>query len=233
MKPGRLWLLSGLVVVALTGALWGLNSGPPNRLGDPVGGTGQGLAGAGARQPGAGADDGRSAEPPELTSPFGSGPPREAWGIALPEPVVTVQSPLESVVLPTFKANANGGAELSPNTLMGVERIHALFSPEVAIEKLAQQAAGLPAAAQRELAALLQQYSVYAQAQSQSLPPTQTDLTYAEARAELNALKQLRRHYFGPETGDALFGEDERGASEMLDQMEKAGVTLSAASPAT
>lgn len=223
MKRNHRRFVSGLAAAILGAALWGLSAddavGLLQKTGlgarSAVAGSTSAVGVATAERPGG----------PEVVSPFGSGSavhhpePVVAAAAPAPDQAAAAGSPLDTIILPTFQANADGGLELTPQTLIGVERIHALFSEEAG-EKLAAHSTQLPPAAQRELAALYQVYTQYAQAQSQSLPPAQDgEPTLAEARRELHALKQLRRQYFGEPTAEALFGHDERAAAEMAERM--------------
>lgn len=130
-------------------------------------------------------------------------------------------SPLDTMILPTFRATDKGSLAMDQQTRLDVERIHALFPRDEALAKLDSQSSGLPAQAQRELKQLYQQYSQYAQAVAQSYPPGLSNGTLEEATQQLKGLHDLRQQYFGVEGAEALFGEEEKTSHTLLDLMRK------------
>lgn len=130
-------------------------------------------------------------------------------------------SPLDTMILPTFRANSQGALVMDQQTRLDVERIHALFPRDEALIKLDRQSSGLPDQARRELRALYQQFSQYAQAVAQTYPPGLSNGTLEEATQQLKGLHDLRQQYFGPERAEALFGEEEKTSQELLMLMRK------------
>lgn len=146
-----------------------------------------------------------------------SGPMASAPGGQAGKPA----SPLDTMILPTFRANSQGTLAMDQQTRLDVERIHALFPREEALIKLDKQSSGLPDQARRELMALYQQFSQYTQAVAQTYPPGLSNGTLDEATQQLKGLHDLRQQYFGPERAEALFGEEERTSQELLALMRK------------
>lgn len=130
-------------------------------------------------------------------------------------------SPLDTMILPTFRATDKGTLVMDQQTRQDVERIHALFPRDEALARLDIQASTLPAQAQRELRALYQQYNQYAQAVAQTYPPGLSNGTLEEAAQQLKGLHDLRQQYFGAEGAQALFGEEEKTSQELLELMRK------------
>lgn len=130
-------------------------------------------------------------------------------------------SPLDTMILPTFRATNKGTLAMDQQTRLDVERIHALFPRDEAMAKLDSQSSGLPSQAQRDLKALYQQYSQYAQAVAQTFPPGLSSGTLEEATQQLKGLHELRQQYFGAEGAEALFGEEEKTSQELLELMRK------------
>ena len=133
----------------------------------------------------------------------------------------TPASPLDSMILPTFRATSEGHLATDQQTRLDVERIYAMFPRDEARTKLDSQASHLPAQAQRELHNLFQQYAQYAQAVTQTFPPEQNTGALEDAERQFTGLKALRRQYFGEDGAQALFGEEEKTAQELLDLMRK------------
>lgn len=130
-------------------------------------------------------------------------------------------SPLDTMTLPTFRATDKGTLVMDQQTRQDVERIQALFPRDEALARLDIQASTLPAQAQRELKALYQQYSQYAQAVAQTYPPGLSEGTLDEAAAQLKGLHELRQQYFGAEGAEALFGQEEKTSQALLELMRK------------
>lgn len=130
-------------------------------------------------------------------------------------------SPLDSMILPTFRATPQGRLATDQQTRLDIERIYALFPRDEARAKLDSQASSLPDQAQRELHNLFQQYTQYAQAVTQTFPPEQNTGALDDAERQFSGLKALRRQYFGDDMAQTLFGEEEKTAQELLDLMRK------------
>ncbi len=130
-------------------------------------------------------------------------------------------SPLDTTILPTFRATAQGTLVMDQQTREDVERFHALFPRDEALARLDIQASTLPLQAQRDLRSLYQQYSQYAQAVAQAYPPGLSEGTLDEAAAQLKGLHELRQQYFGAEGAEALFGQEEKTSQALLELMRK------------
>lgn len=155
-------------------------------------------------------------------TPGAGHPGAQPASAASPQPSATqAASPLDSMILPTFRATPQGHLATDQQTRLDVERIYALFPRDEARAKLDSQSSHLPAQAQSELRNLFQQYAQYAQAVTQTFPPEQNTGALDDAERQFNGLKALRRQYFGEEGAQALFGEEEKAAQELLDLMRK------------
>lgn len=125
-------------------------------------------------------------------------------------------SPLDSMALPEFAADAQGRLKKDAQTRTGLERLVAMYPPTEALDKLRAQGAALPPAAQRELEDLYHRYAQYTQAVATRLPAGEGEDPRALARQQLATLKALRREYFGAAPAQQMFGAEERAAAAML-----------------
>jgi hypothetical protein len=130
-------------------------------------------------------------------------------------------NPLDHIVPPTFKANKDGTLALLPQTRVDVERLHALYSRDEAMAKLAAFSEGLPEQAKRDLKDLFQRYAQYAQAAAQTYPPGLTLNTVDDAERQLAGLHDLRQQYFGTDKAEALFGDEEKTSHELMALMHQ------------
>lgn len=130
-------------------------------------------------------------------------------------------SPLDSMAAPVFKANSHGDLQIDPQTRVDVERVHALYQRDEALQKLAEFSMGLPAKAQRDLHDLYQQYAQYAQAVAQTYPPGLNIGTVDEARGQLRGLHELRQQYFGVEGAKAMFEQEEETSVKLIELMAR------------
>lgn len=131
------------------------------------------------------------------------------------------RNPLDSMVPPSFRANRQGELAMDPKTRVDVERVHALYPRDEALQKLEAFSEGLPEQARRELKDLFQQYAQYAQAVAQNYPPELTVGSLDEAAHQLTGLHTLRQQYFGVERAEALYGEEEETSRKLLALMAK------------
>lgn len=155
-------------------------------------------------------------------TPTASDPSAHAASGASAQPSATrPASPLDSMILPTFRITPQGHLATDQQTRLDIERIYALFPRDEARAKLDSQSSSLPDQAQRELHNLFQQYTQYAQAVTQTFPPEQNTGALDDAERQFSGLKALRRQYFGEDMAQALFGEEEKTAQELLDLMRK------------
>ncbi|MBC7698851.1 lipase secretion chaperone [Aquabacterium sp.] len=131
------------------------------------------------------------------------------------------RNPLDSMIPPRFRADRHGELAMDPTTRVDVERVHALYPRDEALQKLDAFSEGLPAQARRELKDLFQQYAQYAQAVTQTYPPELTIGSLDEAARQLAGLHALRQQYFGAERAEALYGEEEETSRKLLTLMGK------------
>jgi len=137
-----------------------------------------------------------------------------------PEITHGATSPLDTMQPPIFRANSHGDLTIDTQTKNDVERMVALFHGDEALRKLDEFSANIPAKARQELKDLFQNYSQYAQALAQALPPAQSTGTFEEARQQFKVAKELRAQYFGPEKANAMFGEEEAITQNLLTNVE-------------
>lgn len=130
-------------------------------------------------------------------------------------------NPLDNIVQPVFKVNAQGALLINPTTGVDVERLLALNTRDEAAAKLAVLSKDLPEQAQRELKELHQQYVQYGQAVAQTYPPGLNVDSVDDAARQLEGLHALRQQYFGPERAEQLFGEEEKTARELMALMRQ------------
>ncbi|HEX5355566.1 MAG TPA: lipase secretion chaperone [Aquabacterium sp.] len=204
MTRKKWWILSALTATLMATGLWGLRP----TTSDPTASSAQeGFA---------------SWFKPHSATP---GPPADMTDTKATAHAQTASSkpasPLDTMILPTFRATSHGDLAMDQQTRLDVERIYALFPRDEARAKLESQSADLPAQAQRELKDLFQKYAQYAQAVAQTFPPEQNSGSLEEAARQFNELKALRRQYFGDEQAQSLFGEEEKTAQELLALMRK------------
>lgn len=202
MTRKKWWLMSAVTATLMVAGLWSLSPTP-------------------STSHSAHTQDG-------VASWFGRGSPTPAQpasdaataGLARTE-ATKPASPLDTMILPTFRATAKGGLAIDQQTRLDVERIYALFPRDEAQAKLESQSSELPDQARRELKDLFQKYAQYAQAVTQTFPPEQNTGALDDAARQFNGLKDLRRQYFGEELAQTLFGEEEKTAQELLELMRK------------
>lgn len=196
-----------LAVAMLAWAAWGPGSSAGGgATGTPVPSSGAGLQAARLASVG-GAASGVGTVPPQ-TAPF---------------------NPLDHVALPVFRATPQGDLLLDAQTRADVERIHGLYERDEALARLNEGADQLSPKAQRELRALYLQYVQYSQAVTQAFPAGQGGTSLDEAARQWSGLHDLRVQYFGAERAEAMFGEEEKTARELLALMRQAkepGVSL-------
>lgn len=202
MSQKKWWLISALTAALMATGLWSLS---PTTSPTHSASTHNGISswfGRGSPPPGQAASDAVTAglAPTEATRPA---------------------SPLDTMILPTFRATAKGSLAIDQQTRLDVERIYALFPRDEAQAKLESQSSELPDQARRELKDLFQKYAQYAQAVTQTFPPEQNTGALDDATRQFNGLKDLRRQYFGEELAQTLFGEEEKTAQELLELMRK------------
>ncbi|MBI5925972.1 MAG: hypothetical protein HY836_10275 [Aquabacterium sp.] len=202
MSQKKWWLISALIAALMATGLWSLSPTTSPRESPR---TLDGVAswfGRGSPTPAQPASDATSA------------------GLQRTE-AIKPATPLDTMILPIFRATAKGSLAIDQQTRLDVERIYALFPRDEARAKLESQSSELPDQARRELKDLFQKYAQYAQAVTQTFPPEQNTGALDDATRQFNGLKDLRRQYFGEELAQNLFGEEEKTAQELLELMRK------------
>lgn len=144
-----------------------------------------------------------------------NGPTTSASGQQAP-----AASPLDSMIPPVFRANRDGTLLFDPQTRVDVERVQALYPRDEALTRLASLSEHLPNQARQQLKGLFQQYAQYNQAVAQAFTPdAQTSPSMDEALRQLDSLHALRQQYFGEDGAQAMFGDEERTARELIELM--------------
>lgn len=160
--------------------------------------------------------------PGPLVQPPQSPMPDEAASAALAQGAqLAPVNPLDTMIMPVFRATAQGDLALDAQTRVDVERIQALFEGDEALGKLQDASAPLPDKARRELRELYAQYAQYSQAVARAFPPGQDTESLDDAARQLAGLHELRQQYFGVERTEALFGEEEKTSRELLALMRQ------------
>ena len=205
MTQKKWWLISAVTAALMATGLWSLR--PTTSPDSTISSTQEGFASWFKFRSATPADPAAVAQPKDAANP--------------PTDGAKPASPLDTMILPTFRATAKGDLAMDQQTRLDVERIYALFPRDEARAKLESQSMDLPTQAQRELKDLFQKYAQYAQAVTQAFPPEQSTGSLDDATRQFSGLKDLRRQYFGEDQAQSLFGEEEKTAQELLDLMRK------------
>lgn len=116
----------------------------------------------------------------------------------------------------TFKADDKGRMVTNEKARLNLEKLYALYTPEERQKKLDELSEGLPAAAARDLADLMERYVNYDSAQRQTFPPGQDLATPEEGFNVIDGMHNLRVQYFGADVASAFFGKEEKIQRELL-----------------
>jgi hypothetical protein len=128
-----------------------------------------------------------------------------------------------------FRTTANGQIIIDTRTRLGVEALVGIYTPAERLARLQRLQASLPSPAYARLVDLIDRYRNYITASRQLYPPDAPRTDAGDALREFEDLRGLRRTYFGRETADALYGEEERVTRQLLEQMQRdatPGLTL-------
>jgi len=138
-------------------------------------------------------------------------------------------SPLEQIAPPVFRLKPDGHLLLDAQTRTDIERVAALHGRDEALASLDEATGALGEAARREARALYEQHVQYERALATALANQPDQPTLADARQQLQLLKDLRAQYFGEQAAD-LYGAEEGLQQRLLDDAEAAmasqGMTL-------
>jgi hypothetical protein len=116
----------------------------------------------------------------------------------------------------TFKADDKGRMVTNEKARLNLERLYALYTPEERQKKLDELSEGLPPAAARDLADLMDRYANYDSAQRQTFPPGQDLATPEEGLNVIDGMHNLRVQYFGADVANGFFGKEEKIQRELL-----------------
>ena len=128
-----------------------------------------------------------------------------------------------------FRTTANGQLIIDTRTRLGVEALVGIYTPAERLARLQRLQAALPSPAYARLVELIDRYRNYITASRQLYPPDAPRTDAGDALREFEDLRGLRRTYFGRETAEALYGDEERVTRQLLEQMQRdatPGLTL-------
>jgi len=138
---------------------------------------------------------------------------------ATPPEAVRDPSPLDTMQPPVFRADSKGDLVIDTQTKDDVERVYALYHGDEAQRKLAAFSARIPDKARRQLNDLYQNYSQYAQALAQAIPPAQQDASIDDIKPQLAIMSDLQDKVFGRERAAAMFGHDREVMQSLTDSI--------------
>ncbi len=125
-------------------------------------------------------------------------------------------SPLSTMTPPRFAADSRGRLVLDGATHANLEKLLLEEDPVAMRATLEQVAKGLPAQAAADLKVLVSQFEQYTKALSHSVSPENAPQTEQEGLKLLDSLHTLRVSYLGPETTEAMFGEEEATTRQII-----------------
>ena len=128
-------------------------------------------------------------------------------------------NPLDTMAMPTFRADGQGRLVIDGQTRDDVERMAMMFGNDGGQQKVEALGFELPAAARQQLRDLYLNYQQYLQAIATAVPPNQTTLDEARKTAQL--LHELRVEKFGADNARAMFAEQEATTDALLKQMSE------------
>jgi hypothetical protein len=143
--------------------------------------------------------------------------------VATPVSTPAAPAPLIRSATGRFESDAAGRLVLDERTRLAVEELVALTPADQLAKALEAELQGLPPQAQAAARELVRRYDGYQNAQRQTFPPGQAPLVPQEGLSELAALSDLRVSYFGRESAQQLFGEEEAVARRLLTLMRDDG----------
>lgn len=131
----------------------------------------------------------------------------------------STQSPLDSVRPPQFRADAKGQLVVNEAFRTDLERVYGLHHGPDVLRKLEEFSAQLPDKAKQELRNQYHRYVQYDAALTQSMAAlhAQGEFTLETAERELSILHELRQTYFGQESAEAMFSQEEAHSQELHD----------------
>jgi hypothetical protein len=116
----------------------------------------------------------------------------------------------------TFKADDKGRMVTNEKARLNLEKLFALYTPAERQQKLDELSAGLPSAAARDLADLMDRYINYDSAQRQTFPPGQDLASPEDGLNVIDGMHNLRVQYFGADVANGFFGKEEKIQRELL-----------------
>ncbi len=126
-------------------------------------------------------------------------------------------NPLDTMAMPTFRADDKGRLVIDAHTRDDIERMAVMFGNDGGQQKVEALGFELPTAARQQLRDLYLNYQQYLQAIATAVPPNQTTLD--EARKTAQVLHDLRVEKFGADNARAMFAEQEATTDALLKQM--------------
>ncbi len=161
---------------------------------------------------------------PHVPSVVVTPPAPEAASLSTPSAEADDGAPEEH-----FRTTADGQLLVDTRTRLGVEALVGVYTPAERLARLQHLQGSLPSAAYARLVELIERYCNYLVASRQLYPPDAPRTDAGDALREFEDLRGLRRTYFGRETAEALYGEEERVTHHLLEEMQRdatPGLTL-------
>jgi len=128
-------------------------------------------------------------------------------------------NPLDTMAMPTFRADDKGRLVIDVQTRDDIERMAMMFGNDGGLQKVEALGFELPAAARQQLRDLYLNYQQYLQAVSTAIPANQSTLD--DARKQAQILHDLRIERFGADQAHAMFGDQEATTDALLKQMSE------------
>ncbi|MFL6623968.1 MAG: lipase secretion chaperone [Sulfurifustis sp.] len=118
-----------------------------------------------------------------------------------------------------FHVDAKGQLVENQNTRLHIEALVGLIEPDKLYDTIEDELRNLPRDAAARARELVERYKTYQQDQRKLVPPGVAPVTEDEALAQLDAMHGLRVAYFGENTAQAFYGQDEAVIRELIELM--------------
>ena len=211
MKRRGLWIVAGLLAVALAAVFLLIHSQAPPAE--------QSASGVNSPTVTAGTPD--AAVPSSTTASAESAATQSAsQGVApdvsAPEVAATARQDAKGTM---FRTDSAGRLITDERARLNIEELVALNDPQELRRKVQELAQTLPPAAGQQLPELVDHYRNYSAAQRQAIPPDQAPTSEQDAITQLETLHALRVQHFGKEVSEGFFGSEEKMQRELIELM--------------
>jgi hypothetical protein len=129
------------------------------------------------------------------------------------------EGPVRIGTVKPFRLDASGALVLDADTVVTLEQLVALSTPEQFTALAREAAAALPALQQAQALELAQRFDRYQEAVRQRVQPDQAPLTVDDMARDLQALQVMRHEHFGAQPALQLFGDQEAIAARLIELM--------------